>query len=125
MQCSRNVDDHDHDKVCRFEPDDGDFCYVRINPNKNVWEKGLVIRKVIGVPDPYVLEVEGHRYCHDKYDLTLVPPSDDNNESESDSHQTDHIVPMARTVMPTLCPRPQLKFPTLPVQATQQKDLNL
>ena len=39
MQWSRNVDDHDHDKVCRFEPDDGDFCYVRVNPNENVWEK--------------------------------------------------------------------------------------
>ena len=50
MQCSRNVDDHDHDKVCRFELDDGDFCYVRVIPNKNVWGKCLVVRKVIGVP---------------------------------------------------------------------------
>ena len=112
-------------KVHRFEPADSDFCYVRINPNENVWEKGLVIRKVIGVPDSYVVEVNGHRYGHNKHDLTLVPPSDDNShESESDSHQTDHHVPMARAVMPTLHPRPQLKFPKLPVQATQQKDFN-
>ena len=122
MQCSRNVDDHDHGKVCRFEPDEGDFCYVRVNPNENVWEKGLVIRKVVGVPDSYVVEADGHRYHQNKYDLTLVPPSaDSDNESESEGHQTDHDVPMARVVMPTLCPRPHLKFPKLPVQATQQR----
>ena len=122
MQCLRNVDDHDHDKVHRFEPDDCGFCYVRINPSENVWEKGLVIRKVIGVPpDSYVVEVDGDRYHRNKCDSTLVPPSDD----ESDSHQIDHDVPMAKAVMPTLCPRPQLKFPKLPIQATQQKDFEL
>ena len=128
MQHSRNVDDHDHDKVRRFEPNDGDFCYVRINPSENVWEKGLVIRKVIGVPDSYVVEVDGHRYCHNKHDLTLTPPSvnnDDVDESESDNHQANYSVPMARAMMPTLHPRSQLKFPKLPVQATQQKDFEL
>ena len=69
MQQLRNMDDHDHDKVPRFEPDDGDFCYVRVNPNENVWEKGLVIRKVVGVPDSYVVEVDGHRYCWNKCDF--------------------------------------------------------
>ena len=88
------------------------ICYVRANPNENVWEKGLVIRKVICVPDSYVMEVDGHRYHHNKRDLTLVPPSNDNDvKSESDSQQTNHNVPMARAVMPTLHPRPQLKFP--------------
>ena len=126
MQHLRNVDDHDHDKVCRFELDDGDFCYVRVNPNENVWEKGLVIRKVIGVPDSYVMKVDGHRYRSNKCDLTLVPPNDDNDdESESDSNQANHDVPMARAVIPTLCPRPQLKFPKLSVQASQQKDFEL
>ena len=118
----------DHDQECRFEPNDGDSCYVRINPYENVWEKGLVIRKVIGVPDSYVVEVDGHRYHCNKCDLTLVPPSasnDDNDESDSDNHQADQNVPMPPAVMPTLCPRPQLKFPKLPVQATQQKDLDL
>ena len=41
------------------------------------------------------------------------------------SHHDDHDVPMATGVMPTLHPRPQLKFPKLPVQATQQKDFNI
>ena len=57
MHRLRNVNDHDHDNVCRFKPNDSDSCYVRINPNENTWEKGLVIRKVIGVPDSYVVEV--------------------------------------------------------------------
>ena len=107
---------HDHDKVCRFEPGDGDFCYVRVNPNENVWEKGLIIRKVMGVPDFYVVEVDGHGYHCNKHDLTLLPPSVGNNDkSKGDSHQTNHDVPMARAVMPTLLRRPQLKFPKLPV----------
>ena len=124
MQCPRS---DDHDQECRFEPNEGDSCYVRINPNENVWEKGLVIRKVIGVPDLYVVEVDGHRYRR-KCDLTLSPPGANNNSddrSDSDSHHADQNVPMATAVMPTLHPGPQLKFPKLPVQATQQKDFDL
>ena len=120
MQCLRNSDDHDHE--CRFEPQVGDSCYARLNPMENVWEKGFIVRKVVGVPDSCVVEVDGHRYCHNKCDLTLSPLG---NDDESDSHPDDHDVPMATAVMPTLHPRPQLKFPKLPVQATQQKDFNL
>ena len=90
---------------------------------ENVWERGFIVRKVIGVPDSHVMEVDGHMYHCNKCDLTLSPP-DDNND-KSDSHSDDHDVPMATGVMPTLHPRPKLKFPKLPVQATQQKDFNL
>ena len=69
MQHSRNVYDHDHEH--RFNPNDGDSCYIRINPNENVWEKGLVLRKVIRVPDSYVVELDGCRYHRNKCDLTL------------------------------------------------------
>ena len=103
----------------------GDSCYVRINPSENVWEKGLVVRKVIGEPDFYVVEVDGRRYHHNKRDLKLSPPDDNNNESDIDNHHANQGVPMATAVMPTLRPRPQLKFPKLPVQPTQQKDFNL
>ena len=68
-----------------------------------------------------MVEVDGCSYCQNKRDLTLRPP----NKNESDSHHTDQDVPMTGTVMPTLHPRPQLKFPKLPVQATQQKDFSL
>ena len=83
---------------------------------------------MIGVPDLYVVEVDGCRYCHNKCDLTLSPPGANNNgddKSDSDNHHADQNVPMATAVMPTLRPRPQLKFPKLPVQATQQKDVDL
>ena len=44
---------------------------------ENLWEKGFKVRKVIGVPDSYVVEVGGRRYHHNKHDLTLRHPSDD------------------------------------------------
>ena len=120
MQHPRN---NDHDHECRFESNEGNVCYARLNPMEKIWEKGFVVRKVVGVPDSYVAEVNGCRYHRNKCDLTLSPP-DDNND-ESDSHPDDHDVPVATGVMPTLHPRPQLKFPKLPVQATQQKNFSL
>ena len=87
------------------------------NPMENVWEKGLKVRKVIGVPDSYVVEVDGCRYHHNKCDLTLSPP--DKNDDESDSHSNDQGVPMATGVMPALHLRSQLKFPKIPVEAMQ------
>ena len=85
-----------------------------------------MVRKVVGVPDSYIVEVDGHRYHRNKCVLILSPPDANNDdESDSDNHHADHDVPMATVVMPTLHPRPQLKFPKLPVQATQQKDFNL
>ena len=83
---------------------------------------------MIGVPDLYVMEVDGCRYHHNKCDLTLSPPGTNNNndnESDSDNRHADQSVPMATAVMPTIHPRPQLKYPKLPVQATQQKDFYL
>ena len=44
MQCLRS---NDHDHECRFDPQDGDFCYARLDPMENVWEKGFLVRKVI------------------------------------------------------------------------------
>ena len=119
MQYPDKSNDHDHEH--RFDPQDGDFCYARLNPMENVSEKGLKVRKVIRVPGSYVVEVDGWRYCQNKHDLTLRPPDGD----ESDSHTDTHDMPMATGVMPTLCPRPQLKVPKLPVQAMEQKDFNI
>ena len=57
MQCLRNSADHDYE--CRFEPQVGDSCYARLNPMENMWEKGFIVRRVVGVPDSYVVEVDG------------------------------------------------------------------
>ena len=37
----------DHDQVHTFDPQEGDSCWARLDPTENVWNKGLVIRKVI------------------------------------------------------------------------------
>ena len=78
MQRPRNSD---HER--RFEPQVGGSCYARLNPMENVWEKGFIVRKVIGVRDSYVVEVDGCRYHHNKCDLILSPPDNNNDESES------------------------------------------
>ena len=68
------------------------MCYIHIDPNVNVWHKGTVRRKVIGVPDSYVIDVYGHQYHWNKRDLTLVAPStgnEESDESDGDSHQDD------------------------------------
>ena len=104
------------------------MCYICIDPNVNVWHKGTVLRKVIGVPNSHVINVDGHHYHQNKRDLTLVPPSTGNEESEEsdgDSHQDDQEQPLWAVVRPTFCLRQTLKFPRLPVQATQQKDFKL
>ena len=87
-----------------------------------------MLRKVIGVPDSYVIDVDGHQYHQNKRDLTLVPPSTRNkesDESDGDSHQDNRGQPMRAAVRPTLCPRQTLEFPRLPVQVTEQKDFRL
>ena len=108
--------EHQH----HFDPNNRDVCYARLDPSVNQWSKGFLVRKVIGVPDSNVIEVDGCRYHRNKCDITLYRPGD-NGESDSDVDGE----PMTAGVMPTLHPRPQLKFPKLPVQATQQKELHM
>ena len=123
MQCS---DSPTH--VRWFDPQDGDHCYIRINPNLNEWVKGTIVRQVIGVPNSFVVDVDGHKYRQNKRDITLIPPKSsdsDSNESGGDDHQDEHTQPMRDVVKPTLCLRPTIKFPRLPVQAMSQKDFQL
>ena len=42
------------------------MCYIHIDPNVNVWCKGTVLRKVIGILDSYVIDVNGHQYHQNK-----------------------------------------------------------
>ena len=84
---------------------------------ENTWEKGFIVRKVIGVPDSYIVEVDGQRYHRNKCDLTLNKPAD---SGDGDSHSNTHDESMTTGVMPTLHPRRQLDFPCIPVQATEQ-----
>ena len=42
MQHLKNNDDHDH--VRNFDPQNGDFCWARLNPTENIWNKGFIVR---------------------------------------------------------------------------------
>ena len=88
----QHPDHNDHDHEQRFEPQDGDFCYARLNPMENKWEKGFIVRKVIVVPDSYVVDVDGQRYQRNKCDITLDEPGE---TSEGDSHSNSNDEPMA------------------------------
>ena len=91
MQCPKT---DDHDLIHEFDPQEGDSCWARLDPTENVWSKGFVRRKVIGVPDSCVVEIDGRKYHHNKRDLTFSPPDDDNkDESDSDNHHADQNVP--------------------------------
>ena len=50
------------------------MCYIRIDPNVNEWVTGTIVRQVVGVPNSFVIDVDGHKYRRNKRDLTLVPP---------------------------------------------------
>ena len=79
-----------------FDPKDGDHCYIKIDPHVNEWVKGTIVTQVIGVPNSFVANVDGHKYRQNKRDTTLTPltppkPSNgDSDESGSDDHQDEH-----------------------------------
>ena len=97
MQC---LNSKDRKHVHTFDPQEGDSCWARLDPHENVWSKGMIIRKVTGVPDSFVVEVDGCRYRRNKHDLTLTPPSDNNDDSVN--HSDVQSTPMAAAMMPTL-----------------------
>ena len=99
MQCLRNSDDHDHEH--RFEPTSRRLLLCKTQPHGKCVGERLHSYKVIGVPDSYVVEVDGRWYHRNKCDLTLSPLE---NDDECDNHPDDHDVPIATEVMPTLCP---------------------
>ena len=43
-----------------FEP--GDNVWVRLSPIENSWKQGVAICNVVGVPDSFVIELNGQQY---------------------------------------------------------------
>ena len=58
-----------------FEP--GDNVWVCLNPIENVWEQGVFIHSVLGVPDSFVIEINGQQYQQNKCDITFSPSRGD------------------------------------------------
>ena len=54
------LDDSPRTRSVNFEPDDN--VWVRLSPLQYVWRQGIVICRVVGVPDSFVIEINGQQY---------------------------------------------------------------
>ena len=61
-----------------FEPDDN--VWVCLSPLENVWKQGVVIRSVVGVPDSFVVEINGQQYRRNKCDIMFSTPRGDDGD---------------------------------------------
>ena len=63
-------DDTSRTRSVNFEPNDN--VWVCLSPLENVWKQGVVIRSVVGVPDSFVVDINGQQYRQNKHDLNLA-----------------------------------------------------
>ena len=66
------LDDSFRTRNVNFEP--GDNVWVHLSPIENVWKQGVIIRNVVGVPDSFIIEINGQQYRQNKRDITFSPP---------------------------------------------------
>ena len=60
-----------------FEP--GDNGWVHLSPLENAWKQVIIKHSVVGVPDSFVIEINGQQYRWNKCDITFSPPRDDDD----------------------------------------------
>ena len=70
-------DDSSRTRSVNFEP--GDNVWVCLSPLGKVWKQGIVICSVIGVPDSFVVKINGQQYQQNKCDITFSPPRGDDD----------------------------------------------
>ena len=92
-----------------FEPNDN--VWVHLSPLENVWKQGVIIHSVVGVPDSFVIKINGQQYQRNKRDLTFSPPRGEGNDDVVDAEEQDGT----ENRTDRLQPRPALKFPKLPM----------
>ena len=61
-----------------FEPNDN--VWVCLSRLENVWKQGVVIHSVVGVPDSFIVEINGQQYQQNKCDITFSPPRGEGND---------------------------------------------
>ena len=105
-----------------FEP--GDNVWVCLSPIKNTWKQGIIIRNVVGVPDSFVVEINGQQYRRNKCDITFSTAKGDDHvvggatgsqhaeEQVGTENKTDRLIPT-------------LKFPKLPTQVMLHSDFEM
>ena len=97
-----------------FEPNDK--VWVCLSPLENIWKQGIVICNVVGIPDSFIIEINSQQYRRNKHDLTFSPPRGEGDGGVVDAEEQDET----ENRTDKLQPRPALKFPKLPMQATLQ-----
>ena len=102
---------------------EGDGIWVCLNPIDNTWKQGVIIRQVVGVPDSFMVETNGQQYGQNKHDITFSPPKDNDGGPIGTQHAREHDGTENKT--DRLRPRPVLKFPRVPTQATLHTDFYL
>ena len=82
-----------------FEP--GANVWVCLSPIKNSWKQGIIIHNVVGVPDPFGIEINGQQYRGNKRDITFSLPRGDDSDvggatgnqhaKEQEENRTDRL----------------------------------
>ena len=103
----------------------GDNVWVCLNSTDNTWKQGMVIRQVVGIPDSFVVEVNGQQYRQNKCDITFgVLVEDDNGAMDVGNAQHAEEQDGTENKTDRLRPRPVLKLPRVPTQATLHSDFD-
>ena len=104
----------------------GDSVWVHPSPIENVWKQGIIIRSVVGVPDSFVIEINGQQYHQNKCDITFSPPKGNDGVVEgATGNQPAKEQDGTENRTDRLQPRPALMFPKLPTQATLHSDFQM
>ena len=82
---------------------------------------------MVGVPDSFVVEINGQQYRRNKHGITFSPPKDDDGGAVGGTSGNQHAEEQVGTENKTdrLRPRPTLKFPRIPTEETLHSDFNL
>ena len=55
---------------------------MRLSPIENIWKQGVIMCNVVGVPDSFVIEINGQQYRQNKHYITFSPPKGDDGVVE-------------------------------------------
>ena len=118
------IDEPSGTREVNFEPGDG--VWVHLSQIENTWKQGVIIHNVVGVPNSFVVEINGQRYRRNKHDITFSPPKDNDSVvggATGNQHAEEQVGTENKT--DRLRPIPTLKFPKIPTQATLHSDFEM
>ena len=82
---------------------------------------------MVGVPDSFIVDINGQLYRRIKCDITFIPPKDHNGGAVGGATDNQHAEEQVGIENKTdrLRPRSTLKFPKIPTEAMLHSDFNL